>query len=109
MCEFGSHTSSHIPLNKLKYETQIDEIKSAHSNLERVLKMNLDYFSFPYGTNQTRNFKSEFIVSETCKYNFSCDGGINKNPELKLNLSRIGIHNENKADLKKLILKQLYK
>ena len=109
ICEFGSHTSSHIPLNNLNYDIQKKQIKNSHDNLQKLLKVDLNYFAYPFGVSEKRDFKSEFIASETSKYNFSCDGGININKELKLNLSRISIHNENPKQLKKLLLKQFYK
>lgn len=103
LCEFGSHTASHKPLIKLNYRLQENQIKDAHNELKLFLNIDLKYFSFPFGKIDQRNFKSDYIASETANFIFMCEGGINKTHQLKKNMSRIGVHNENIKELEKLL------
>jgi peptidoglycan/xylan/chitin deacetylase (PgdA/CDA1 family) len=47
--EFGAHTENHLDLRFCDLRVARDEVVSSKANLERMLNLPIDWFSYPYG------------------------------------------------------------
>jgi peptidoglycan/xylan/chitin deacetylase (PgdA/CDA1 family) len=88
----GGHTHSHNSLSLLDYNSQNNEIKINKEILEKIIKMNIKHFSFPFGARSDYNNKSLDIIKSleyctavtTQKSPFRIDGGIYEIPRFSI-------------------------
>lgn len=102
----GSHTASHRTLAKMSVDEQRQEIKANHQAIEAAVGVKMNMFSHPFGKLTRRDLVSHYVASETAEHVFDCNGGINQNGDIPGNLLRIGIHNENRQELLRLLSSQ---
>lgn len=87
--EFGSHTMSHINLEKLEIKEVVDELKNSKKAVEKITKIECNSFAYPYG-------KYNFALSKICmeagyKNAVTVKRGVYKKGDDKFEIKRIGI------------------
>jgi len=89
---FGAHTISHPNLTKISQEEARTELSESKKIIERNIGENVDFFAYPYGSNDSYNLKIRQIVEE-CDFTLACilTSGVNKAGEDLFLLKRINI------------------
>lgn len=68
----GSHTVSHLELDKMSFDKQLSEMKLSKDKLESVIGSKVEYISYPYGNNNADTLKAAEIAGYTM--GFAVDG-----------------------------------
>lgn len=87
--EFGSHTISHVNLEKLDIKEAIDELKNSKKEVEKITQRECSSFAYPYG-------KYTLTLSKICmeagyKNAVIVKRGVYKKGDDKFEIKRIGI------------------
>lgn len=72
LIEWGSHTISHFPLNRLDSNTLRHEILECHNNLIANVPNKISGFALPFGTAETKKVEIAQVISNIDKYFLSC-------------------------------------
>jgi len=95
----GSHTETHRSLEDLDVASQIQEINNNHSKLVSIFGDDLKYFSFPFGKIDKHGLVSDYLTEGLGTDCFTCNGGINKTPDIPGSILRIAVSNQNDSQL----------
>jgi len=105
--KFGSHTHTHIFLDRVSRERANYELRLSKDILEERLGKGIDSFSYPNGLYKGQHIQSS-IAENGYKYAFTLD----QFPESfsnPLTIPRILLYEENSRSIEKLILKKMTK
>jgi len=95
----GSHTETHQSLAELDPASQLREINTNHYKLTEVFGEHLKYFSFPFGKLDRHDLVCDYLTESLGSDSFTCNGGINKTPDIPGSILRIAVSNQNDSQL----------
>ena len=101
MSDYGidieSHTVSHVHLNTLSYENQLEELKNSKSKIESITKKDVLSVAYPYGDYNEDTKKATIAAGYSIA--FTTDTGLADRTDNPVALNRIYVNSLNSIDI----------
>ena len=77
LCTIGSHTVSHVALNRLSFKELESEIQNGINIIKSQTNYNPAYFAYPYGSSKENGEREyHYLRKSDIKMAFISDGGL---------------------------------